>query len=69
MSTIKEIDMIFKIIKSQKNKEICFMNCTSEYPPIYKDINLSYIDYEKKYKQITIGHSDHTNRIETSIAQ
>ena len=69
MSTIKEIDMIFKIIKSQKNKEICFMNCTSEYPPIYKDINLGFIPImKKKYKQITIGHSDHTNRLETSIA-
>ena len=69
MSTIQEIDMIFKIIKSQKNKKICFMNCTSEYPPIYKDINLGFIPImKKKYKQIIIGHSDHTNRIETSIA-
>ena len=48
MSTIQEIDMIFKIIKSQKNKKICFMNCTSEYPPIYKDINLGFIPIMKK---------------------
>ena len=43
MSTLDEIEMIYKIIKKQKNKKIAFMNCTSEYPPILKDLNLGFI--------------------------
>ena len=44
------------------------MNCTSEYPPLLKDINLGFIKkLIKKYPSITIGHSDHTNDIFTSI--
>ena len=54
MSTIQEIDMIFKIIKSQKNKKICFMNCTSEYPPIFKDINLGFIPIMKNINKLLL---------------
>ncbi len=69
MSTIQEIDMIHNIIKKQRNKNIAFMNCTSEYPPILKDLNLGFIqEMTKKYSNIKIGHSDHTNDILSSIA-
>lgn len=69
MSTIKEIEMISNIIKKQKNKKIAFMNCTSEYPPVLEDLNLGFIPIlKKKYPQIKIGHSDHTNDILSSIA-
>jgi len=68
MSTIKEIDMIHNIVSKQGNKNIAFMNCTSEYPPIHKDLNLGFIqEMIKKYPNITIGHSDHTNDILSSI--
>ena len=44
------------------------MNCTSEYPPVLKDINLGFIKKMiLKYPKATIGHSDHTNDIYTSI--
>tara|TARA_B100002019_G_C21223046_1_gene575825 strand:- start:333 stop:1352 length:1020 start_codon:yes stop_codon:yes gene_type:complete len=69
MSTVKEIDMIYEIIKKQKNKKIAFMNCTSEYPPILKDLNLGFIQkMNQRYPLIKIGHSDHTNDILSSIA-
>jgi sialic acid synthase SpsE len=68
MSTVKEIDMVYNIVKKQNNKNIAFMNCTSEYPPILKDLNLGFIqELKKKYPKIIIGHSDHTNDIVTSI--
>ena len=45
------------------------MNCTSEYPPIYEDINIGFIDVlKKKLPNFVIGHSDHTNTIYTSLA-
>ena len=44
------------------------MNCTSEYPPNNKDLNLGFIKKMiQKYKGFIIGHSDHTNNIFSSI--
>ena len=66
MSSQKEIKMVYDFILKNKNKNIAFMNCTSEYPPIHKDINLNYIPKMiKNFPNVTIGHSDHTNDIFT----
>ena len=36
------------------------MNCTSEYPPKYEDINLGFIPIMKqKFTKAYVGHSDH----------
>ena len=52
-----------------KNQQIAFMNCTSEYPPRINDINLKFIlQMQKNYSDFTIGHSDHTNSIYTSLS-
>lgn len=50
------------------NEQIILMNCVSEYPARYSDINLGVIhDLQERY-DLTIGHSDHTPDIYTSIA-
>lgn len=68
MSTVKEIHNMHLFLKKFKNK-FALMNCTSEYPPVYKDINLGFIKVLiQKYPNYVIGHSDHTNTIYTSIA-
>ena len=68
MSTKQEINMMCKIFKSQKNNKLALMNCTSEYPPKFEDINLKFIlELKKKYPKMIIGHSDHTNPITTSL--
>ena len=68
MSTVKEINFIYNFLKRKKFKKFAFMNCTSEYPPLLKDINLGFINKMiKQYPIATIGHSDHTNDIYTSI--
>ena len=68
MSTKQEINMMCKIFKSQKNNKLALMNCTSEYPPKFEDINLKFIlELKKKYPKMIIGHSDHTNTITTSL--
>jgi N,N'-diacetyllegionaminate synthase len=62
MSTPFEIRSTVDFLLPQA-KGLCVMNCTSEYPPKYADINLGFIDtlrndFEKR--GIVIGHSDHT---------
>jgi len=69
MSDPKEIKKMYKFIKKNSYNDFAFLNCTSEYPPDYKDLNLSYIQSMKKnFEDIVIGHSDHTNNIYSSIA-
>jgi len=67
MSTLEEIDETVKEL-TKINKDIIIMNCTSEYPPNYADMNLGVIDELKKRYDLIIGHSDHTPDIYTSIA-
>jgi len=59
MSTIKEIEETVSAILPI-NKQIILMNCTSEYPPSYKDINLRVIPQLKEKFNLIVGHSDHT---------
>lgn len=67
MSNLKEIDYTLKVLKG--TKQIILMNCLSEYPPVYKDLNLGVINIlKKKYPHLIIGHSDHTGEIYSSIA-
>ncbi len=67
MSVLKEIDDTVKLIS--KNTKVLIMNCLSEYPPDYKDLNLGFIkNLKKKYPKNIIGHSDHTGEIYSSIA-
>ena len=50
MSTSDEIrETYIEILKI--NKKLALMNCTSEYPPVYEDINLKYIEKMKKLSQ------------------
>ena len=66
MSTFEEIDRTYDLLNS-KNIEFALMNCTSEYPPIYEDINLKVItEMQARYPNATIGHSDHTGDLVTS---
>jgi len=67
MSTDSEIEHTVKTLWSI-NEDIILMNCTSEYPPIYSDINLGNIRKMKKRYGLIVGHSDHTPDIYTSIA-
>lgn len=68
MSSIDEINKMYKFIKRKAKNEIAFMNCTSEYPPDNKDLNLGFIrEMSKRYKDFVIGHSDHTNDIYSSL--
>lgn len=67
MCTVDEIQQTYdEVVKINKN--LILMNCTSEYPPKFKDINLGFIPImKKKFSKAYIGHSDHTSSLVTSI--
>ena len=62
-STLKDVDRAVKKILS-KNKELCLMQCNTNYTA--EKSNLNYINlnvlntYKKKYPNILLGLSDHT---------
>jgi len=69
MSSKNDIDKMYNFIKKKAKNDVAFMNCTSEYPPNYRDLNLGFIkEMTQKYKGFLIGHSDHTNNIYSSLA-
>lgn len=68
MSTADEIKGTYDALKSWK-ANFAFMNCISEYPPKYEDMNIGFITaLLSEYPDIVIGHSDHTPDVYTSFA-
>ena len=68
MSTLEEIDTTYNLLINA-NVPLVLMNCVSEYPPVYEDINLKLIHrmYDR-YSRAIIGHSDHTPDLYTCFA-
>lgn len=60
MSTFEEIDETYNMLVKTKT-DFALMNCISEYPPVYEDVNLNVIKKMiARYPKAVIGHSDHT---------
>ena len=67
MATYEEIDRTYNALESRT--PIALMNCVSEYPPVYEDINLRVItQMQARYANAVIGHSDHTPDLFTVFA-
>jgi len=68
MSTFEEIDRTYNVLV-ESNVPLVLMNCVSEYPPAYEDINLKVINKMiDRYPKAIIGHSDHTPDLYTCFA-
>lgn len=68
MCTFDEIEMTYNALVDRV-KGLSLLNCTSEYPPVYEDINLRNIQTMiNKFPRATIGHSDHTPDLYTCYA-
>lgn len=68
MSTFEEIKETYEALK-EWNAEFAFLNCVSEYPPRYNEMNLKVINsLQREFPDIVIGHSDHTPDLYTSFA-
>ena len=68
MCTLDEIDETVAAMK-EEHAEFALLNCVSEYPPVYEDVNLRVIEtMSARYPDVTIGHSDHTPDLFTCFA-
>jgi sialic acid synthase SpsE len=67
MSALEEIRETYHFLK-KCGAAFALLNCTSEYPPKYEDINLGVITtLKKEFTDIPIGHSDHSPDLFTSF--
>ena len=68
MSTWEEIDRTYTMLRKM-GVPLALMNCVSEYPPRYEDVNVGLIPVMiANYADAVIGHSDHTPDLFTSFA-
>ena len=68
MSSYEEIDETYNLL-AICGIQFSLLNCISEYPPDYGDINLGVIPImSDRYPKAVIGHSDHTPDIYTTFA-
>ena len=59
-ATIDEVDFAIDVIKSAGNNQIVLLQCVTNYPASFKDINASVITmFRERYGTLT-GYSDHT---------
>ena len=70
MANNREISNALKILLSHnlKRGQITILQCTSDYPTNYKDVNLRVMNEFKKKYRTNIGLSDHTIGTEVAIA-
>jgi len=68
VADIKDVDLLFNLIKKQKNKKIIFLHSRSLYPASLNKLNLSRISFIKNHYKILVGYSDHYKGISASIA-
>lgn len=70
MATLDEVKQALQIvIQSGTAKEnICILQCNTEYPTLYGDVNLRAMDTLKETLNVAVGYSDHTRGIEVPIA-
>ncbi len=70
MSDLDSVKKIIKFVKFNwfKQKEyLSILQCTTSYPVEMKQVNLSVISYYQKiFKNITVGYSDHTVGIQAA---
>jgi N,N'-diacetyllegionaminate synthase len=51
-----------------KIEDFALLNCISEYPPKYEDLNIRFLDKLQGMSSCVIGHSDHSPTIGSSIS-
>jgi N-acetylneuraminate synthase len=68
MATLEEIDRTYKALVA-RGTPLALLNCVSEYPPAYEDMNIGVIKRMiGRYDRAIIGHSDHAPDNYTAFA-
>ena len=60
MSTLKEVKFAVDSIKSENNKQIITLHCTTNYPCPLEEVNLNSMLTMQKELDCLVGYSDHT---------
>lgn len=68
MSSLAEIDEIYRTFISHNYKNFALLHCVSIYPPRNEIIDLNFMDTLKKIYDCEIGYSDHTLGYSISLA-
>lgn len=68
MANLGEVEKAVEEIKKVGNNNIILLQCTSNYPTNYEDVNLNAMITLKNAFKLPIGYSDHTKGIEVSMA-
>jgi N,N'-diacetyllegionaminate synthase len=66
MAELEEVDGTVAVMR-ETGVPFALTHCTSEYPPVYEDLNLDLIPFYKERYGIPVGHSDHSPNIYSSL--
>lgn len=68
MCELFEIEAAVKVLKDNGTKDIKLLQCNTEYPTPYGDVNLRAMQTMRDAFGLDVGYSDHTKGIEIPIA-
>lgn len=68
MCNIEEVNEAVNVLKENGCDDITLLQCTTEYPAPFGEVNLKVMNTLNKTFKLPIGYSDHTKGIEVSIA-
>ena len=68
MAEMKEIEDAIRILELNGAKNITILHCTTEYPALIENVNLSVMKTWKEKFGYPVGYSDHTQGIEVDLA-
>ncbi len=68
MCTLEEVRAAYQTIRRIHPSKITLLQCNTEYPTPYSDVNLNAMITMQKEFQTAVGYSDHTQGIAMSLA-
>ena len=68
MATLSEIDEAVRVVLNEGNDNIVLLQCTTQYPCPYEDVNLRAMQGLKEAFKTIVGFSDHSLGIECAVA-
>ena len=68
MSRLEEVEVAIKVLRENGSNNITVLQCNTDYPTPYSDVNLNAMLTMKEKLNVPIGYSDHTMGIEIPIA-
>jgi len=68
MSSLEEVQAAFDILVQNGTPKITLLQCNTEYPTPFEDVNLRAMQTMRERFQVEVGYSDHTQGIAIPIA-